>query len=141
MRMCRSMRCVAAAWAGAAFLAVAQIPVRAQPGPAQAQGQQSLSGANSETGPTATALPIREAPMIDGLLNESVWQEAPPLTGFTQSDPFEGEPASEPTEVRIAYDDDAIYVGVMLHDSDPSQIVTTDTRRDANLNEMDSFQI
>jgi hypothetical protein len=43
--------------------------------------------------------------------------------------------------VRIAYDDQAIYVGVVLHDSDPSQIVTTDTRRDANLNDMDSFQI
>ena len=40
-----------------------------------------------------------------------------------------------------SYDDDAIYVGVTLHDSDPSQIVTTDTRRDADLSEMDSFQI
>jgi hypothetical protein len=58
-----------------------------------------------------------------------------------QAEPFEGQPASESTEVRLVYDDQAIYVGVTLHDSDPSQIVTTDSRRDATLDEMDSFQI
>ena len=79
--------------------------------------------------------------MIDGVLNEPAWQQAAPLANFVQAEPFEGQPASEDTEVRILYDDDAIYVGVMLRDSDPSQIVTTDTRRDAELNEMDSFQI
>ena len=64
-----------------------------------------------------------------------------PIAGFTQAEPLEGQPASEPTDIRIVYDDEAIYVGVTLHDSDPSQIVTTDTRRDASLSEMDSFQI
>jgi hypothetical protein len=58
-----------------------------------------------------------------------------------QAEPFEGQPASESTEVRLVYDDEAIYVGVTLHDSNPSQIVTTDSRRDAILDEMDSFQI
>jgi hypothetical protein len=91
--------------------------------------------------PAATAVSVREAPMIDGQLNERAWLEAPPLASFTQAEPFEGQPASERTEVRIIYDDVAIYVGVMLHDGDPSQIVTTDTRRDADLREMDSFQI
>ena len=43
--------------------------------------------------------------------------------------------------MRILYDDEAIYVGVVLHDRDPSLIVTTDTRRDASLGEMDSFQM
>jgi hypothetical protein len=91
--------------------------------------------------PTATAAAVREAPTIDGLLNERAWLEATPLARFTQAEPFQGQAASEPTEVRLLYDDNAIYIGVTLHDSDPSQIVTTDTRRDANLNEMDSFQI
>lgn len=91
--------------------------------------------------PTGTALQIGEAPMIDGLLNERAWLAASPLDNFVQAEPFEGEAASEKTEVRIVYDEEAIYVGVMLHDSDPSQIVTTDTRRDASLNDMDSFQI
>ena len=52
-----------------------------------------------------------------------------------------GLPGSENTEVRLLYDDEAIYVGVTLHDRDPSLIVTTDTRRDAELDEMDSFQM
>jgi hypothetical protein len=89
----------------------------------------------------ATAAAVREAPTIDGQLNDRAWLEAQPMTGFTQADPFEGQPASERTEVRILYDETAIYVGVTLHDGDPSQIVTTDTRRDADLGEMDSFQI
>ncbi|HET9387580.1 MAG TPA: carbohydrate binding family 9 domain-containing protein, partial [Gemmatimonadales bacterium] len=111
---------------------------------ARAQQEQSApAGAEANAGSriTATALPIQEAPMIDGILNESTWLKAPVLSGFTQAEPFEGQPSSEATEIRILYDNDAIYVGVTLHDSDPSQIVTTDTRRDANLNEMDSFQI
>ncbi|MBI2186233.1 MAG: carbohydrate binding family 9 domain-containing protein [Acidobacteria bacterium] len=91
--------------------------------------------------PAGTAVAVREAPMFDGQLTERAWLDAPPLTGFTQAEPFESQSASEQTEVRILYDDTAIYVGVTLHDSDPSQIVTTDTRRDADLREMDSFLI
>jgi hypothetical protein len=89
--------------------------------------------------PVSSASRIMEAPSIDGALDERVWQDATPLTGFVQAEPFEGMPASENTEVRILYDEEAIYVGVTLHDRDPSLIITTDTRRDAELDEMDSF--
>jgi hypothetical protein len=84
---------------------------------------------------------VDKAPVIDGVLDDAAWQAAPVINGFVQSDPFEGMPASEETEVRVVYDDTALYVGVMLHDSDPSQILTTDTRRDSNLNQQDSFQM
>src|SRR5688572_7196751 len=132
----RSLRCALLICTAAALLAGVQVQS------AWAQLGQPVQGSDQPgSRPAATALAIGEAPMIDGILNEPAWQKAPMLTGFTQSEPFGGEAASEQTDVRIAYDDDAIYVGVMLHDSDPSQIVTTDTRRDANLNEMDSFQI
>jgi len=104
---------------------------------AQDSGVSDLSGPR----PTATAIQVSQPPTIDGILNEPVWQEAPPLTGFLQAEPLEGRAASERTELRIAYDDVAIYVGAVLYDRQPSQIVTTDTRRDANLNEMDSIQI
>ncbi len=43
--------------------------------------------------------------------------------------------------MRIVYDDEALYISVMLYDSDPARIVTTDTRRDSSLNAMDSFQM
>ena len=106
----------------------------------QAPGAASPAGA-SESRPVASAVQITEAPMIDGVLDDRAWQGATPLTDFVQAEPLEGQPASERTDVRILYDDEAIYVGVTLHDADPSQIVTTDTGRDAALDQMDSFQI
>ena len=89
----------------------------------------------------ATATKVGEPPAIDGLLNEDMWQDASPLGGFVQAEPLEGLPGSESTEVRLLYDNEAIYIGVTLYDRDPSLIVTTETRRDANLEEMDSFQV
>ena len=91
--------------------------------------------------PVAAAVRITAPPIIDGLLDDEAWGRANPLAGFVQAEPFEGQPASESTEVRLVYDDQAVYVGVTLHDSNPAQIVTTDSRRDASLDDMDSFQI
>ena len=63
------------------------------------------------------------------------------MTGFVQTEPDEGEPATERTEVRILYDDKYIYIGVMCYDSDPSQVIVTDSRRDSSLADADSFQM
>ena len=76
---------------------------------------QSGTGAGSPplaSRPVSSASRITEAPSIDGVLDERVWQDAAPLTDFVQAEPFEGQPASERTEVRMLYDDEAIYVGV-----------------------------
>jgi hypothetical protein len=73
----------------------------------------------------AQATRIEEPPIIDGELEET-WSRAEPLTGFIQAEPFEGQPATEKTEVRILYDDQALYIGVMCYDSDPSQIIVSD---------------
>jgi hypothetical protein len=88
-----------------------------------------------------TGTRVAESPVIDGLMDDAVWQRATPITEFTQAEPFEGTPATEKTEVRLLYDDRAIYVGIICFDSDPSQIVTTDARRDSSLNDSDSVQI
>lgn len=69
-------------------------------------------------------------PELDGALDDPAWERATPITGFMQRDPNEGEPATERTEVRVLYDDHALYVGVRAYDSDPSQIVGRLTRRD-----------
>jgi hypothetical protein len=127
MRIRDRFRCRVVVCAGTALVTMALAPVSsAQEGPGR---------------PAASVAAVREAPTIDGELTDRAWLEATPLVGFTQAEPFEGQPASEPTEVRIVYDDVAVYVGVTLHDSDPAAIVTTDTQRDADLNAMDSFQI
>jgi hypothetical protein len=90
---------------------------------------------------TATAARTAEAPVFDGNVDDLAWQQATPLVDFVQAEPVEGEPASEKTEVRLLYDDRYVYVGVICYDSDPSQINVSDTRRDAILTDMDSFQI
>src|SRR5206468_1652838 len=89
----------------------------------------------------AKATRTTEAPQIDGKLDEPLCRRATPLENFVQAEPFEGQPASERTEVRVLYDDRYLYVGVTCYDSDPSQIIVSDARRDASMTEMDSFQV
>jgi hypothetical protein len=119
----------------------ANAPLSAAPrSPAPAPSAQAPIAAAAER-LVISALAVTERPTIDGALEEEMWQQAVPATGFLQAEPFPGQPGSERTEVRILYDDEAIYVGVICFDRDPSLIVTTDTRRDAALGEMDSFQM
>ncbi len=80
-------------------------------------------------------------PVIDGNLDEAAWAGVEPITDFVQTEPTEGLPATEQTEVRLLYDDKMIYIGVICHDADPSRIVTTDSRRDSGLDAMDSFRM
>ncbi|WP_242921309.1 DUF5916 domain-containing protein [Pontibacter liquoris] len=62
------------------------------------------------------ALRVSEAPKIDGVLDEAVWQQAQIASNFIQNRPTPGPPEVHPTEVRILYDDEAIYVGALMHD-------------------------
>jgi hypothetical protein len=60
---------------------------------------------------------------------------------FIQADPLEGQPASEHTEVRIAYDADYLYIGAMMHDSDPDGIVVNELRKDFAGRDQDTFEV
>lgn len=71
-----------------------------------------------------------ESPRLDGRLTEAVWKTAPAVTNLTQREPDEGAPAIENTEVRFAYDDDALYVGARMFSRDPGAIRALITRRD-----------
>ncbi len=66
---------------------------------------------------------------VDGVLSEPVWQ-TPGSGGFTQRDPSDGRPASEPTTVWVAFDRDNIYIAARLADSEPAKIVGRLGRRD-----------
>ncbi|MFC1525698.1 DUF5916 domain-containing protein [Candidatus Latescibacterota bacterium] len=78
----------------------------------------------------ARAIRLTSPPTIDGNLDDEVWRMAPVQDGFTQREPDQGEPATERTTFQIAYDDEALYVGIMCYDSDPDQIIARLTRRD-----------
>src|SRR5262245_34054086 len=90
------------------------------PALAQSNGSAALPAntrpADAAIAPRASAVRTATTPSIDGRLDDAAWNGAPVISLFIQRDPDEGEPASEATEVRIAYDDEAIYIGARLHD-------------------------
>ncbi len=81
--------------------------------------------------PVLEATPAgEETPSLDGRLAEAVWRRAAPATGFTQYEPAPGAPASQRTEARVLYGDDALYVAIRSWDTSPDSIVGQLTRRD-----------
>jgi len=72
---------------------------------------------------TAIAVRTSSPPVIDGILNDIVWQKANPINDLTQYLPRFGTIQSFPTEVRILYDDYGIYIGAMMYDPHPDSIL------------------
>src|SRR6266540_3179511 len=83
------------------------------------------------------ASPVR----VDGVLDEQAWRDAEPATDFVQQDPRVGEAVSERTEVRVLVDDEAIYFGIVCHDSDPRGVIARELRRDNPFAADDHFEI
>ncbi len=98
---------------------------------------QSLSADPPTTSLRAHALDATGSIQLDGRLDETAWQGAPARTEFTQQEPVEGGTPSERTSLRVLYDDHALYIGVRLYYSDPSQIRANQLRRDAPLSSDD----
>jgi hypothetical protein len=89
----------------------------------------------------ALRIPEGQSVRIDGRLDEEVWQMAPVNGGFYQREPRFAMPVSERTEFRILYDDRAIYFGFWCYDSNPSGIIASELKRDANLGKGDQIKI
>src|SRR5262249_59498903 len=101
-----------------------------------------LCAASAQDRPSVSAVKIAEPPTLDGeVLNDPAWKNAQPAVGFVQVAPFEGEPASEQTEVRVVYTNSTLYFGVICYDREPGGIVLSDARRDSPLTDADSFQL
>jgi hypothetical protein len=80
--------------------------------------------------PTVRPTRTDSAPDIDGRLDDVVWRTAAKIIEFTQESPLEGAPATEDTEVYIAYDEDNLYFGFYLHYSDPNMMRANRVDRD-----------
>ena len=79
-------------------------------------------------------------PKIDGnILSDPLWSEINPIKNLIQIKPRFGELASEKTEIRIAFSDKILFIGVICFDKNPEKIVVSDSRRDSDLNDDDSF--
>jgi hypothetical protein len=97
--------------------------------------------AAQEGGPRPSVEPRRIAgPMqIDGRLDEPEWSSGEPIVEFTQTEPAEGMPVSQPTEVIVLYDASYLYVGARLHDAHP--VSTRLGRRDGYIPSSDWFSV
>ena len=134
-------------WRTPLLLAAGNLLLSSPDAQAQVVIEEGLGGATLEAeeeydharAPRARAVRQSGSISIDGVLDEAVWSEAPIVPEFVQTLPFEGASVSERTEVRLAYDDDAIYVGATLDDRNP--VTTRLARRDAALSDSDLFLV
>jgi len=88
------------------------------------------NGGSAPAPPLPTVEPVRlQTPItLDGRLDEDIWQQAAPATGLRQYQPHEGASASFPTEVRILFDERALYIGARM--SQPGGVTAPLARRD-----------
>jgi hypothetical protein len=108
----------------------------------------TLLRAQSPTQPTlsrpqksATAVKVPSGTIsVDGKLTEAVWSSVAPIQDFVQKDPIEGATPSDRMEIRIAYDDDALFVATRVISKDPSKIQAPMSRRD-NIHQADHIWI
>ncbi|HEV2983558.1 MAG TPA: DUF5916 domain-containing protein, partial [Vicinamibacterales bacterium] len=115
----------------ACALLIASVPVRTVS--ASQPPESSLRRARARR----TAAAIR----VDGRLDEDAWQQAEPIGTLVQREPLEGGEPSEATDVRILYDDRALYLGIVCRDRSPHDIVSTQLARDADLDVDDRITI
>ncbi len=127
---------------GATLSAALAVPLLAFAASGTDAQQEESEFAERPVRPSTTAYPLGQPPNLDGVIaGDAAWEGATPAAGFWQVRPDEGQPATQRTEVRVGYTEDALYIGVTAYESDPSRIIVTDSRRDSPLDETDSFRV
>jgi hypothetical protein len=106
-------------------------PLRETPAPDRPRAHDGM--------PVAKSVRVQGAIAVDGKLDEPAWLQIAPLTDFLQTEPGDGVPATERTEVYILYDDDALYVGARLRDT--GAVRKRLGRRDTFLQDSDWFYV
>ena len=87
------------------------------------------------------ALRIESPIKLDGILDEEAWAKASHISNFTQRELVENAPATERTEVAVAYSGQDLYIGVWCFDSQPDQIVAQKMKWDFDTGTDDNFEI
>ena len=81
-----------------------------------------------------TAIRVNDSPKIDGVLDEPVWSNAPMATDFIQHETSPGLPSDQKSEVKLIYDNTALYVGAILYDVSSDSILRELGKRDTEGN-------
>ena len=79
---------------------------------------------------TYNATRVSTSPLIDGILDDELWQSGTWAGDFIQNEPFSGRPATQKTEFNILFDDNNLYVAIKAYDTSPDSIINRLTRRD-----------
>ena len=128
----------------AADSARAQVTPEAE-GRLEAEGAPAAEDAAPESNRVRYQLPavkVERGPVVDGVLDDEEWRGAPFIDEFVQQEPLEGQPGTVRTEVRVLYDSENLYLGLLAFDPSPESVVATEMRRDGPqiMNE-ENFQI
>ncbi len=95
---------------------------------------------NVKERPTASATALTLEPVIDGnVIGDPAWEKLTPIDQLIQTKPNAGLPATEKTEIRIGHSATTLFLSVVCYDAEPSKLVVSDARRDATLDNTDSF--
>ena len=113
-------------WRSRLLAAVVSVSLFGVFGPALAQETLSF-----ETGTKSVSIGRGDAPTIDGRLDEADWQRATLIADLHQIVPIEYSEPSEPTRIRVYYDDDALYISARMLDSQPEAITANTLRQGA----------
>jgi hypothetical protein len=97
--------------------------------------------ASAEELKSLRAKAVAEPIVLDGSLGDPAWQGVPAATGFTQREPAAGSPATEATEVKVAYTPSALYIGIRALESAPRKVVARAMQRDSDVTADDSVSI
>ncbi len=88
--------------------------------------------------PDAPAHPVSEPIRLDGVLDEPVWASVPTIGRLLQQEPNPESDPTEETEVKVLFDGDRLYFGILCRDRDRSAIVATQLAYDRRL-EVDDY--
>ncbi|MBI3567999.1 MAG: carbohydrate binding family 9 domain-containing protein [Gemmatimonadetes bacterium] len=108
----------------------AEAPAVPAPAPVRGPGSRHLSAMRAPT-----------ALKVEGALDEETWKRADVADGFTQTEPGTGQPATEATEVRVAYDANNLYIRAYMHDREPDKIIINDIKKDFYEVDEDDFEV
>lgn len=91
--------------------------------------------------PTLRAIAAASPIVLDGVLDDAVWKQQPPDSRFTQAEPADGKPATERTDIWVAFDKDSLYIAAYCHDTSGHAPVVRGIRKDFTIGDQDSFEV
>ncbi len=122
----------------------ADVPSPTPPPAATAPGLQHLHLASSpgrDGRVVITAVHARTPVRVDGALDDEVWVMSPAASGLVQSEPDADKPASEPTDIWVAFDDDSLYIAAYCHQASAHATIVNDIRKDFKAGDQDGFEV